>query len=566
MSSDDDSSICSSRSGCDIYPRDIMFGDNGDRVHITSDSFGMDLHFKLIRGMNETEIKKSIKKILETNDFDQIQDLFVLAFATRNCRGGKGERDLFYSMFLELSTNFPKTCLKLIGLIPQFGYWKDLLNLAPLSNDMSFRYYCMRVLADQLIKDSKTLNKSEISLAAKWAPRENGLFFRKNTHLYENLVNQVYIQSGSNETISMDKFYRKLVAKLCQQLDVVEIKMCTGKYSEIDYSKAPSVGINKFKKAHLNEIIESLGDIPDGGNRFPENPDRVQGRNNFLKTIKTGNVKGGQLQPHQIIENFNEGQSESVVELLEAQWADIRKNISEKNPKSILAMIDNSGSMDSGCGNVRPIDVSIAMGILLSEVSTGPFKNRAITFSGKPTFLDFSFQDSLEGKIKKVKNVQINASNTNLIAAFKLILNLAIAENLTSSQIPDLVIFSDMQFDSAVSDSKSTFQVIDKMFHDNGLVRPTIIYWNLNSKDGVPVTGSTPNTVLMSGYSPSLFKYLMFGEKVEEVTPYSIYRLMLDDPMYDPIRDVLKTCDHDFDEFSRYKSVNAISVSEISRF
>ena len=107
----------------------------------------------------------------------------------------------------------------------------------------------------------------------------------------------------------------------------------------------------------------------------------------------------------------------------------------------------------------------------------------------------------------------------------------------------------------------STFETIDRMFSKAGLVRPKIVYWNLNCKDGTPVDGSTPNTVLLSGYSPSLFKYLVFGEDVPEVTPLTIYREMIDDKIYDSIRSVISSSSEGI--FSSYSFTPVVEESHI---
>lgn len=58
-----------------------------------------------------------------------VADLFVLTFQTRDCRGGKGERELFYKLLLKLNLSFPDTVKQLIPLTSEFGYYKDYIQL-----------------------------------------------------------------------------------------------------------------------------------------------------------------------------------------------------------------------------------------------------------------------------------------------------------------------------------------------------------------------------------------------------------------------------------------------------
>ena len=55
-----------------------------------------------------------------------ISDLFVLLAATRDVRGGKGEKKLFVWLFFALLSNFPAEALGFLRLLPEYGSFKDL--------------------------------------------------------------------------------------------------------------------------------------------------------------------------------------------------------------------------------------------------------------------------------------------------------------------------------------------------------------------------------------------------------------------------------------------------------
>ena len=65
-----------------------------------------------------------VKERCET--VQNLVDLVVLTMQTRDCRGGKGERDLFQRLFWELLAFWPDVALKLIPLLPEYGSYRDL--------------------------------------------------------------------------------------------------------------------------------------------------------------------------------------------------------------------------------------------------------------------------------------------------------------------------------------------------------------------------------------------------------------------------------------------------------
>ena len=56
----------------------------------------LSLFFKCIRGCSDSQLYEYLNK----SSTEDIIDTIVLAFHTRDCRGGKGERDLGKKMFL----------------------------------------------------------------------------------------------------------------------------------------------------------------------------------------------------------------------------------------------------------------------------------------------------------------------------------------------------------------------------------------------------------------------------------------------------------------------------------
>jgi hypothetical protein len=70
-----------------------------------------------------------------------------------------------------------------------------------------------------------------------------------------------------------------------------------------------------------------------------------------------------------------------------------------------------------------------------------------------------------------------------------------------------------------------------------GLKMPRIVIWNIASTSvDFHAQADTEGVVMLSGWSPSLFKSLQSGEEIKASTPLDILRVQLDHERYDPVR------------------------------
>lgn len=541
-------------------------------------------------------------------------DLFVLAFQSRDCRGGKGERKLFYGLLLQLYSLYPATVIALLKLVPEFGYFKDYFSLVEyLEENKSsipragkLRRKIMEEVAKQLQDDEAKLDASgtaSVSLCAKYCPREGKHFYSAHRQSFDMLLEQLY----PDLPVSIGKVvYRKLLARLTSVLDVTEVKMCGKRFAEIDMEKVPSLCVKKYRKAFLNESLEG-GMKPaqyETGNRHPYDVDRVACRQHLMSNIKSGKVKGKQLYPHEIVRELMKtpvcvrpgarragrgagrggrgGRGDQCplssleIRMLEVQWNDMRNNLvaslrAKKEAGAVPAidlgklvpLVDVSGSMAG-----EPMEVAIALGILVSEMNHPAFSHRLLTFENSPKWVHLSASMSLNEKVQKTKTAPWGGS-TNLAAAMRRIADVIETNRLTMDEVPDLIIFSDMQFDQSTGNghhAQTQLEQIQKLFADIGrkvcgkpYPAPRIIFWNLRGNTaGFPAKANAQNVQMLSGYSPSLFRFVTEGVvKVEEeeaqgemdvervvkqkaqVDPYMTLRKVLDDVRYDAVRQVI---------------------------
>lgn len=565
------------------------------------------LFFALVRDIPTDRLQDLLQRVvLDGKDNEEvIADLFIIAFQTRHCRGGKGERSLFYHMIMELALLYPETTKSLMTLVPYYGTFKDWFQLVLLSRDEkkisnietrtildSLADYIMTLACDQLLRDRDILYNDEsiesLSLISKWAPREG----KNMDGLAKELANKVFPNSKSPK-----KDYRQLLSRLNTAINTVEVKMSSNQWDTIDFTTCPSVALMKYRKAFLNECVRGeqpmTVEMEETGNRHPVDNVRVACRKRLRDTLsneKASKLKGRQLFPHEIVRKFIGDpyscgrnicrMSDLEKDILYCQWNDIRVGVLEAMSKidgrdndvsglnlgKMVSLVDVSGSMSG-----TPMEVAIALGLLVSEIASPEYGNRCLTFSAKPQWVILDKHMSIEKKVKMMVNAPWGM-NTDFEAATEKILNVAIKANLAPDDIPDLIVFSDMQFDQARNQGDSRnekweihHERIVQRFRYEGLKvcgqpwpAPHIIYWNLRgSTTGFPVNADTPGVTMLSGFSPSLMKLLLSGEPVEKdadeidlhegknsikrrvKTPFHTIRKALDNEDYDMVRELL---------------------------
>lgn len=556
----------------------IVFGENKSPEY-DIDQMGdprVAFFFKLVRNLEKNKIIDFIKKILllyeKKKDKSLLTDLIVMVFQTRDVRGGKGEKKIFYYYLLELYKIFPKTILNLLKVIPFYGYYKDyFLILEIIYNeyiDKPYDYHIFikkiyGIINEQLDKDILQYKKKseKISLLAKYLPREKK-HFDKKYNFVKNFTQQFFVQENNlinlyvhNEAILKNsiKRYRKYSSKLNIALDTPEIKMSSKRFSEINFGKVSSKSIFKYRKAFLNEIIKDNESI-----ERHTSEDRRKARKLFLSALEKQRTKSGQLEIHEIVKVvLNNLFSKSEKKLFNTLWNNKKKmlidSFTEKNKEfkfgKLVPIIDVSGSM-SGI----PMYVAISLGLMISEINENEkLKNKFITFSEEPKWVKLDDTMDIVDKIYKTVSSDWGKS-TNFEAVYKMIGDIILQGKLPESEIPDLIVFTDMQFNEAQGNMKESwkthheriidyFNKIGTKISGKPYNPPKLIYWNLRSDTvGFPTKADTPNTQMLSGYSPSLFKHILSNKPLNKLkleTPYSTLRNILDDERYNLIKDII---------------------------
>ena len=499
-----------------------------------------------------------------------VEDLLVLSFHTRDILEGKGERELFYKMFLHM-LHFSKDKqveLALVKLIPDYGAWFDLQRLVKdgpdgtVDKDLLSRV--LDVYSEQIRAECSGTCKQ--SLVAKWAPREG----KSDSWLAKLLAVRFFKNIPLSAKTLAYKKYRQLISHMNQNLDTVERKMCHDSkgehhFADISPSKVPSRCLKTKRKAFFDE--DKSGKV-----RHPEDPDRVKCRENFQahmeKAVKgEAKVNGKTLMPHEFIVELERSvpMTDDGHKTLQAQWNDLRASVLAKGTLGkTVVMCDFSGSMSSGGhGSVQPIHVSKGLGLLCAECTSPAFRDRILTFDSMPTWHNVSRYSSLKDRVRSFYNVSQGLS-TNFQAAMDLVLRRLVEAQVPVGAEPDIIlVITDMGWDQAnnnnngysdwiqTKQNNTGFEThidrIKREFKDAGGWKvPTIVIWNISGKfQEYHHKSDTEGVCVISGWSPAILKYIMNGEdiveKMKTMTPYKMMRQVLDDPRYDPVRQAVKS-------------------------
>ncbi|WVZ09556.1 hypothetical protein V8G54_014086 [Vigna mungo] len=235
----------------------------------------------------------------------------------------------------------------------------------------------------------------------------------------------------------------------------------------------------------------------------------IQKREWCKEKLKSGKstIAAGALLPHQIIRSLDNGDCGDVADL---QWKRVVDDLKKKGTmKSCLAVCDVSGSMDG-----LPLEVCVALGLLVSELCEEPWKGKVVTFSADPQ-LHLIKGDDLKSKKEFVMNMDAGW-NTDFQKVFDLILEVAVSGNLKADQmIKKLFVFSDMEFDQASTNPWETdYQAITRKFGEKGFgdVVPQMIFWNLRDSKATPVPANQKGVALLSGFSKNLLTLFLDKE------------------------------------------------------
>lgn len=342
------------------------------------------------------------------------------------------------------------------------------------------------------------------SLLAKWLKSENASSKETKKLGYK-----------TREALGLSaREYRKMLSKLRAKINVLERLMSANRWDEIEFDKIPSRAGFIYRNAFARRDI-------------------IKAKYEKFMTSDDTKVNAKTLYPYEIVHQIfsDRGWSWPSADQIPAldrktyqkYWenlADVLKGYSFNG----LCMCDTSGSMTG-----TPIEVAVSLALYCAEKCSGPYKNHFMTFSSQPRLQEVIGSDITAKVCNLVKAGW--QMNTNIEAAFDLILDVAKRNHLSQDEIPqNLIIISDMEFDSCVTtasysdryssywspktsvNKETLFESMRKKWAACGYKMPSLCFWNVDARnDRIPMRVENGITFI-SGFSQTLFDSIMKGK------------------------------------------------------
>ena len=518
-------------------------------------------------------------------EIDKLYLAYVLAILAiaRSSREGIGERLIFYkciSSLYECDRKLGKfllsECLRTFGsyldlkklwwMLHSYGESIEVENSAFLQMKEDIVFFFTGAIKDnerkvkeweKMSEEEKKTKKLSLNLSPKWVPKaSHGIHFDRKLgedldreHRLNLLVASRVIDIASNGSLEMTdsqvaKAFRQIVSKQNRLIGTVETFMCGGDFEHLPYSTAPAGARKKYGK------LSWKNQNSDGSQRSTKE-DRVKGAEENAKclarALKTGKgIKATNAGAISIVSEMYASGNPTVdtIQDWQARWnvtvRETREKIKERSDPSsfsfdkTVVVCDVSGSMTSGRGPVLPINASLMVGLMASELASGPWGNRVITFEEAPKWHNIPVGDTTKDDLwKRYQNLSKApwGGTTNFAAVLDLILKVLKEGNLPQEDCPDsILIVSDMQVNQANRSGKTLVKDAQKRFADAGYKCPVLILWNVNASETTPATPYQEGVMCVSGYSENMLRMILDGSilSYQPPTPWETTKMALE--------------------------------------
>lgn len=545
------------------------------------------LYFQLVRAKSQSESGvKDIRDKLDTLitsfknnnssvNYNGLSLLYKLIGHTRDVQA-KGERQLAYAQLWVWYNHFPELAMfafktfvhyideygKTDSSKHQYGSWNDVKYMCGAFKELGgggedaeshpMITYAVKLMVEQLDRDmckmrDSTVN-SPISLAARHAPREGSRFgwvFNKMAFAMFPYMATARTSAAceSAKRKARQHFRSKVLAPLNRKLDTVQIKMAAGakgegQWDQINFNNVTSKTMRQHSKAWQN--LTKTGETRSYENhRITCASNYTDHINKALSGDKTVKIHGKRCNTYELVRDAVNRSPCGTVEQQETETGRINlqwQSNSEQNAGlgNMIAIADVSGSMT--VDDSIPLYNSIGLSIRVSEKASPAFRDRIITFSESPSWINLDGDKTFCEKVETVRKAPWGMS-TNLHAAFQMILDGIREADMPPVDVENMaiVVFSDMQINAGSKFSNTTMNSIIDMFHDAGMKSkyatpyptPHLVWWNLRKTTGFPTLSTMRNTTMLSGYNAALLNAFE-GKGVDALKEYTPAKMIND--------------------------------------
>lgn len=467
--------------------------ENGAVALNTTDNACLDL-FGTIGSLRKAETSRIERLFADAYSEDPLTATKIVFYA-RDIREGLGERETFRTLLKYMAKYHPEALKKNIDLIGVYGRYDDLYALVdtPLESDM---WKAMKI---QFYEDLENADKGKaVSLLGKWM---------KSVGTSSKESKALGIKTAQMLGYTLPA-YRKTLSYLRRYIKIVEGYMSAGEWDKIEFSSVPSRAMMIYRNAFMRHQPERFGEFVNKAVKGEEK------------------INSSTLYPYDLIEKiwgrYWKAREDDVVE---AQWRQLPNYVEEGTNALVIA--DTSGSMTG-----RPMNTAVGLAIYFAERNKGAYHNMWMTFSCSPAI------QMLKGETlaQKLNSLNMNGwnSNTNLQAAFELVLDIALKNKVSQDEMPkSLIVISDMEIDSCGDRSWTFYDQMRARFAQNGYEIPNIIFWQVDSRhDTFHADKNRKGVQLVSGQSTTTFKHVM---QCIGMTPVEAMHYVIDSDRYKAI-------------------------------
>jgi len=473
------------------------FTENGALAFTSSGDVFVDFFTSIVRNTAPSKALESFQICWDANPSTAVQLLLNL----RSVKSGKGEKFLSQNLFGPVFLSLPPAVVEqFLQEYLKAGYVKDLIVIIESLFKVGRQTEGYNIPSSQIVQfltsfiqqDAAALQadpNASVSLTAKWLPTENGP--------YPLTFRAVRTALGLNM-----KEYRVLISSLRKRIGTLERALATHQTESIVFTALPAICHRKNRTA-LSRKENSKGQ---------ELAERVVLAERYAAykqglTAGTETIKSLGSEPHILTKAAEK--STVLDPVIEAQWKTLVESLGAGGKFSqTQAVVDVSGSMAG-----EPMEVAVALGLIVSELTEEPFRNKVITFSSQPAMFSLN-GTSLASRVREVKKAPWGG-NTDLFAVFKLLVTVAQTYALRPEQmVKTLFIFTDMQFDNCGNHNETTYQAIQNLYGAAGYEVPSLVFWNLRDSvcKAIPVIHGQIKCALISGFSPQMLKLFLDGD------------------------------------------------------
>lgn len=481
------------------------YTENGAKASDTSGDALVDL-FGVIGALRQRDEEDIVRVFSKAYDASPELAMRILFYA-RDIRGGLGERRTFRIVMHWLADSHPEAVIRNLRLFGEFGRYDDLYALLDTQLEPFMFGFMRMVLSDD---ERNAAVGAPVSLLAKWV-KTPGVSSKRSSAIGHRTA------KGLGMT---DKEFKRLVRRLRKHIGIVERKMSTNEWDDIDYSTVPSNAMREYRNAfrrhdemRFDKFVSDALELGDDGKPLAK-------------------VHSDVLYPYDIVGSVLQGDGSK---LLEAQWRQLPNYLTGKYENAnVIVVADVSGSMMwYGNGTNRPIATSIGLAMYFAERNHGAFGGLWMDFSGDSQF------HRVEGSTLRERVMSLQCGHwgniTNLEKAFDRILDLAVDNDVPQEDMPRaIVVVSDMEIDASGYDGWSFYDAMRDRYASHGYEIPTVVFWNVASRHDVfHADSSRKGVMLCSGSSASTFRTVIDSIGM---SPYEAMLNAVNVPRYDCVK------------------------------